>query len=164
MAEGGSGFHNTVSHDGPFRLLVAKEENKIMNGLGSTLAVVQTPGFAHYALAWSPFHPTRLALASSANFGLVGNGRLHLTTVGPGLGNGSGVIIDKLCVIKKKNHSVVGIHKHCTNSYETQDGLYDVAWSEIHENQLVTGSGDGSIRLWDVTLKVFQESNIAYGG
>ncbi|KAG6918976.1 hypothetical protein DXG01_010215 [Tephrocybe rancida] len=36
--------------------------------------------------------------------------------------------------------------------YETQDGLYDVAWSEIHENQLVTASGDGSIRLWDVML------------
>ncbi|KAG5647864.1 hypothetical protein DXG03_007788 [Asterophora parasitica] len=33
-----------------------------------------------------------------------------------------------------------------------QDGLYDVAWSEIHENQLVTASGDGSLRLWDVML------------
>jgi len=39
-------------------------------------------------------------------------------------------------------------------SYETQDGLYDVAWSESHENQLATGSGDGSIRLWDVMLNV----------
>ena len=39
-------------------------------------------------------------------------------------------------------------------SYETQDGLYDVAWSEIHENQLVTGSGDGSIKLWDIMIKV----------
>lgn len=38
--------------------------------------------------------------------------------------------------------------------FDTQDGLYDLAWSEIHENQLVTGSGDGSIKLWDVTLKV----------
>ena len=39
-------------------------------------------------------------------------------------------------------------------SYETQDGLYDVAWSEIHENQLVTASGDGSIKLWDVMINV----------
>jgi peroxin-7 len=38
--------------------------------------------------------------------------------------------------------------------YDTQDGVYDVAWSEIHENQLVTGSGDGSIKLWDVMLNV----------
>jgi peroxin-7 len=39
-------------------------------------------------------------------------------------------------------------------SYKTQDGLYDLAWSEIHENQLVTASGDGSLKLWDVTLNV----------
>ena len=39
-------------------------------------------------------------------------------------------------------------------SYETQDGLYDLAWSEVHENQLVTASGDGSLKLWDVTLNV----------
>ncbi|KAF8737221.1 hypothetical protein AX14_013255 [Amanita brunnescens Koide BX004] len=49
-------------------------------------------------------------------------------------------------------------------SYETQDGLYDVAWSEVHENQLATGSGDGSIRLWDIMLKdlpirIWQEHN-----
>jgi hypothetical protein len=41
----------------------------------------QTPGFAHYSLAWSPFYDGRLAVASAANFGLVGNGRLHLTSV-----------------------------------------------------------------------------------
>lgn len=38
--------------------------------------------------------------------------------------------------------------------YDTQDGLYDVAWSETHENQLVTASGDGSIKLWDVMINV----------
>lgn len=38
--------------------------------------------------------------------------------------------------------------------FPTQDGLYDVAWSEMHENHLVTASGDGSLRLWDITLKV----------
>ena len=41
-----------------------------------------------------------------------------------------------------------------TTSYDTQDGLYDIAWSEVHENQIVTASGDGSIRLWDIMLKV----------
>ncbi len=40
------------------------------------------------------------------------------------------------------------------NSYDTQDGLYDVAWSEVHENQLVTASGDGTIKLWDVMINV----------
>jgi peroxin-7 len=94
--------------------------------------VLQTSGFAHYALAWSPFHTNRLALASAANFGLVGNGRLHLVAVAPGPSGLPGLNLDK--------------------QFDTQDGLYDVAWSEIHENQLVTASGDGSIRLWDVTL------------
>ena len=47
-----------------------------MNGVS-----LHTPGFAHYAVAWSSFHPTRLAVASAANFGLVGNGRLHLISV-----------------------------------------------------------------------------------
>jgi len=62
----------------------------------------------------------------------VGNGRLHIVSVNPSPGGPSRLNIDK--------------------QYETQDGLYDLAWSEIHENQLVTASGDGSIRLWDVML------------
>lgn len=51
---------------------------------GRSPAVLQTPGFAHYNIAWSPFHPGRIALASAANFGLVGNGRLHLASMTPG--------------------------------------------------------------------------------
>ena len=38
--------------------------------------------------------------------------------------------------------------------FDTQDGLYDCAWSEVHENQLVAASGDGTIKLFDITLKV----------
>ncbi|GBE89593.1 WD40 repeat-like protein [Sparassis latifolia] len=102
-----------------------------MNGPAPPLTLL-TPGFAHYSLAWSPFHSTRLAVASSANYGLVGNGRLHLVSLGQGPGGVPGLSLDK--------------------QYDTQDGLYDVAWSEVHENQLVTASGDGSIKLWDVML------------
>lgn len=46
--------------------------------------------------------------------------------------------------------------------YDTQDGLYDVAWSESHENQLVTASGDGSIKLWDVMLNVSTHRTSCY--
>ncbi|KAF8647751.1 hypothetical protein AX16_006586 [Volvariella volvacea WC 439] len=103
-----------------------------MNAPRPAPTVVLTPGFAHYSVAWSPFHSTRLALASAANFGLVGNGRLHLISTAPSPSGLAGLNIDKF--------------------YETQDGLYDVAWSEIHENQIVSASGDGSLRLWDVML------------
>lgn len=58
-------------------------------------SALQTPGFAHYAITWSPFHSTRIALASAANFGLVGNGRLHLVSLVPGPGGASGVKVDK---------------------------------------------------------------------
>ena len=38
--------------------------------------------------------------------------------------------------------------------FDTQDGLFDLSWSEIHENLLVVASGDGSVKLFDVMVKV----------
>ncbi|KAH9004735.1 WD40-repeat-containing domain protein [Lactarius hatsudake] len=103
-----------------------------MNPNSIAPAVLHAPGFAHYNLAWSPFHTTRIAVASSANYGIVGNGRLHLASVFLNPSGAPDIKLDKF--------------------YETQDSLYDLAWSEVHENQLVTASGDGSLKLWDVTL------------
>jgi len=34
--------------------------------------------------------------------------------------------------------------------FESADGLYDCCWSEENENILVSASGDGSIKVWDV--------------
>ncbi|KAI0295938.1 WD40 repeat-like protein [Russula brevipes] len=98
----------------------------------SAPAVLHTPAFAQSNVAWSPFHTTRIAVATSANYGIVGNGRLYIASTLSGPSGTSSVKLDKF--------------------YETQDGLYDVAWSEVHENQLVTASGDGSIKLWDAML------------
>lgn len=46
------------------------------------IASVRTKPFAHHSVAFSPFQPKLLALASSANYGLVGNGRLHVVSQG----------------------------------------------------------------------------------
>ena len=37
-----------------------------------------TEGFNGYAVKYSPFFDSRIAVATSANFGLVGNGRLYI--------------------------------------------------------------------------------------
>ncbi|BGP70007.1 hypothetical protein NBRC10513v2_003360 [Rhodotorula toruloides] len=99
-------------------------------------------GFACYSVAFSPFFPTKLAVAGAANFGLVGNGRLSVVNqdvgAGPAPGMGPG-----------------GMGMRVEKGFDTQDGLYDLAWSEIHENQIATGSGDGSVKLWDTMLNDF---------
>lgn len=34
--------------------------------------------------------------------------------------------------------------------FDTMDGLYDCCWSEENENILLSASGDGSIKVWDL--------------
>ncbi|RAH50184.1 putative peroxisome biosynthesis protein (Peroxine-7) [Aspergillus aculeatinus CBS 121060] len=94
----------------------------------------RTEGFNGCAVKYSPFFDNRLAVAASANYGLVGNGRLFILELTP--------------------HGIVPA-KHFT----TQDSLYDLAWSEIHEHQVLAASGDGSIKLFDTSLNDFPVQN-----
>lgn len=84
--------------------------------------------FSGYGMAFSPFMGNRLAIAASQYYGIVGNGRLYVLDVTPE------------ALIVEMRH------------FDTQDGLYDVVWSEENENQVLACSGDGSIKLWDVSL------------
>jgi peroxin-7 len=43
----------------------------------------RTQGFQGYAVKYSPFFDNRIAVAASANFGLVGNGRLYVLELTP---------------------------------------------------------------------------------
>ncbi|KAF8532406.1 WD40-repeat-containing domain protein [Gautieria morchelliformis] len=78
--------------------------------------------------------PTAAAIKTLiSNGGVVDNGRLHIV-------------------------SLVPPTSHLDKAYDMQDGLYDIAWSEIHENQIVTASGDGSIKLWgDLPIRAWHE-------
>lgn len=87
-----------------------------------------TSGFKGCAVKFSPFTDRLVAAATSANFGLVGNGRLY--------------------VLNAQQQQ----QQPPRQQYDTQDGLFDLTWSEVHENQLATACGDGSIRLWDITI------------
>ncbi|KAI9350712.1 WD40-repeat-containing domain protein [Obelidium mucronatum] len=99
--------------------------------------VFRTTGFQGYAVEWSPFFETRLAVASAANFGIAGNGRLWALNLSVA---GDGIVAESV--------------------FDTQDGLFDCAWSELNENQIVVGSGDGSLKLFDLTLKNFPILNL----
>ncbi|EGE04435.1 peroxisome biosynthesis protein [Trichophyton equinum CBS 127.97] len=90
----------------------------------------RTEGFNGCAVKYSPFFDSRIAVAASSNFGLVGNGRFYILNLTP-----QGILPQQ--------------------SYTTQDALYDVAWSEIHENQALVASGDGSIKLFDIAVNEF---------
>ena len=50
----------------------------------------RTQGFNGYAVKYSPFFDSRIAVASAANFGLVGNGRLHILNLTAG-----GIVAEK---------------------------------------------------------------------
>ena len=90
----------------------------------------RTQGFNGYAVKYSPFFDNRLSVCAGANYGLVGNGRLFILQL-----NAQGI--------------------QCEKFFETQDCLFDTAWSEAHENQLLTAGGDGSVKLFDIGLDQF---------
>jgi len=90
----------------------------------------RTLGYNGYSVKYSPFFDSRLAAATSANFGLVGNGRLYILNLTP-----QGIVAEKW--------------------YDTKDALFDTCWSEAHENQLLAACGDGSVRLFDLAHDAF---------
>ncbi|CAD6502309.1 BgTH12-02544 [Blumeria graminis f. sp. triticale] len=94
----------------------------------------RTQGYNGYAIKYSPFFDNRLAAATAANFGLVGNGRLYILRL-----TDKGIIHEKW--------------------FDTQDSIYDTAWSEIHENQLLAACGDGSVKLFDTLAPDFPVQN-----
>lgn len=85
-----------------------------------------TRGFSATSVRFSPFFDNRLVVGASANFGLVGNGRIHVVEMGP-----SGQFLE-------------------VRHFDTQDSVSSVAWSELHENQFIAACGDGKVRLFDL--------------
>ena len=81
-----------------------------------------------YSLAFSPFLEGRVAVTTSQNFGIIGNGVQYVLDQrgGPGA-------------------PLVEVAR-----FDAADGLYDCCWSEENENVLVSASGDGSVKVWDV--------------
>lgn len=90
-----------------------------------------TTGFCGYGVQYSPFYDNVLAVSTGSNFGLVGNGKLFILEI-----SGNGNIQEK-------------------NAFLTKDCLFDVAWSELKANQVLAAQGDGTLRLFDITLQQY---------
>jgi peroxin-7 len=88
-------------------------------------SVFRTIEHHNYGVEFSPFVDGLLAVASSQYFGIVGNG--------------------KQFVLQRTPDGQMQLRR----AFETQDGLFDCCWNEMNENQLVSASGDGSLKLWD---------------
>jgi peroxin-7 len=87
--------------------------------------------FACYSVKFSPFDPYLIAISTAQYYGIVGNGRQLICRITPGI-NGP-----------------IQILRSC----DTPDGLYDVAWNEMNQNQMVSGDGGGGVKLWDMNTR-----------
>jgi len=86
----------------------------------------QATQFGSYSCEFSPFHGNLVAVGTAQYYGFVGNGRLHIFDLaGPG-------------------GSMVPVAEFITN-----EGVYDVSWSEDNEHVLATAQSDGTVKLFD---------------
>lgn len=53
----------------------------------------RTQGYNPYAVKYSPYHDSRIAVGAAANFGIVGNGRLFALAL-----TSQGIQVEKTCV------------------------------------------------------------------
>ncbi|TSP57629.1 Peroxisomal targeting signal 2 receptor [Bagarius yarrelli] len=84
----------------------------------------KSPARHGYAVEMSPFLPNSLACATAQYYGIAGCGTL--------------------LVLEQRESDI-----QLARSFDWNDGLFDVTWSENNEHVLVTGSGDGSLQIWD---------------
>ena len=81
-------------------------------------------------------------MATAANFGIVGNGRLQIVRAVPG------------------RDGTVALQRVC--AFDTNSGLYDCAWSEQSESHVLGASADGSIKLYDLSASTGGRPVMAY--
>jgi len=151
------------------------------------------------AVKFSPFQERLLAVSTAQNFGIVGNGRLHILEATPQGSRGAWLPPPRavppgatrasprspLAQLAPRptrpspNSPHPGHHAPDSRlslphgespardpaasppqaaqgmqeiaAFDTLDGLYDCAWSEANEHVVVSASGDGSVRAYDLT-------------
>ncbi|KAI9737393.1 MAG: peroxisomal targeting signal 2 receptor [Cirrosporium novae-zelandiae] len=112
----------------------------------------RTTGFNGYSVKYSPFYDSRIAVAASANFGLVGNGRvyptqdsqyditwseLHEDQAAIACGDGSIKIFD------------TNVDEFPVRSWqEHKREVFSVCWNLVDKDTLCSSSWDGTVKIW----------------
>lgn len=89
-----------------------------------------TSDFEYYSCKFSPLKPDLICAAESQYYGMIGNGK---------------VSVYQYDLINKK----IQLLKY----FPTNEGCFDVTWSETNENIITSSQGDGTIKFWDINSK-----------
>ncbi|KAM9060600.1 peroxisomal biogenesis factor 7 isoform 2-T2 [Megaptera novaeangliae] len=152
---------------------------------GGAVRSLRVPGRHGYAAEFSPYLPGRLACATAQHYGIAGcvpavrleDAPEQTPGVSPRVPtrNRSRAFLAFSCL--RRNTNICRQLRGCGTllildqnesglrlfrSFDWNDGLFDVTWSENNEHILVTCSGDGSLQLWDTAraagpLQVYKE-------
>nr|CCA21678.1 peroxisomal targeting signal 2 receptor putative [Albugo laibachii Nc14] len=106
--------------------------------LHPTSARTKYPAFA---VEFNPFHEGRVAVSTSQYFGIVGNGRQHVFELLP---SGQFASVREFSIALCINAHILSQIRH----FDTNNGIYDCAWSESHADHLVTACGNGLLQFW----------------
>eukprot|EP00923_Selenidium_pygospionis_P008898 GHVN01015225.1.p1 GENE.GHVN01015225.1~~GHVN01015225.1.p1 ORF type:complete len:416 (+),score=43.78 GHVN01015225.1:159-1406(+) len=103
--------------------------------------------FCGYAVKFCPYQSGRFAVGTSQYFGIVGNGRLQVLRIpnGPPPAPLPGQAFTPL---------------HELSSFDTNEAIFDCTWSEGTPNRVVTATGDGAVRIWDVSAPSYRPIGI----
>ncbi|PPD77511.1 hypothetical protein GOBAR_DD25575 [Gossypium barbadense] len=133
----------------------------------------KTP-FNGYSVRFSPFYESRLAVATAQNFGILGNGRVHVIDLSP-----NAPIINELIAYDTADEHAREVHGLDYNPTRRDSFLsaswddsvklwtldrpaslrtfrehaycvYSVAWNPKHADVFASASGDCTVRIWDV--------------
>lgn len=90
--------------------------------------LIQTKSdYQGYSCKFNPFSNDVIACGYSQYYGIIGNGMIGVYT------------FDPKPIIKP------------LKMFDTNEGVFDISWSEVNKNHLVSCGADGSLKLWDIT-------------
>lgn len=95
-----------------------------------------TSELEYYSCKFSPFNSNIIAASQSQYYGIVGNGRISVY-----------------------NYDLNNKQINEIKRFNTNDGCFDIAWSEANENILASVQGDGTLKIWNINNELNNNNN-----